>query len=276
MAAVQFRDYKAAISKARPLIHCITNHITNTDCANMVLAFGGRPIMAEHPAEVAEIVRSAAGLMMNLGNISDSRMAAIAAAGVTAAEQGLFSLLDLVGVGCSGLRYRFAREQLERAMPTVIKGNLSELKMLSGRPAAAVGVDAGSTEQISAGQLQECCGLLAEIARQQHCLVLATGVHDILTDGRVCYVIANGCGEMSRITGTGCMLGAVLTTFAAAAAASPEELPEVLAYGTAAFGICGEQALTGYPLGSGRVRLFDRADRITDQEIRERMRITRR
>ena len=33
-----------------PLIHCITHPIVVNDCANAVLALGGRPIMAEHPA----------------------------------------------------------------------------------------------------------------------------------------------------------------------------------------------------------------------------------
>ena len=34
---------------AQPLIHCITNPISIHDCANIILAAGGRPIMAEHP-----------------------------------------------------------------------------------------------------------------------------------------------------------------------------------------------------------------------------------
>lgn len=44
------------------LIHCITHPIVVNDCANAVLALGGRPIMAEHPAEVADISASAAAL----------------------------------------------------------------------------------------------------------------------------------------------------------------------------------------------------------------------
>lgn len=31
----------------KPLIHCITNHITINDCTNVVLAVGGKPIMSE-------------------------------------------------------------------------------------------------------------------------------------------------------------------------------------------------------------------------------------
>ena len=30
-----------------PLVHCITNYVTVNDCANMLLACGGSPIMAD-------------------------------------------------------------------------------------------------------------------------------------------------------------------------------------------------------------------------------------
>ena len=37
-----------------PLIHNITNYVTVNDCANMVLACGASPIMADDAAEVEE------------------------------------------------------------------------------------------------------------------------------------------------------------------------------------------------------------------------------
>lgn len=45
----------STIRQKQPLIHCITNPISINQCANAILALGGRPIMAEHPQEVAEI-----------------------------------------------------------------------------------------------------------------------------------------------------------------------------------------------------------------------------
>ncbi|MEG1501388.1 MAG: hydroxyethylthiazole kinase, partial [Clostridiales bacterium] len=35
------------VRKKSPIVHCITNYITANDCANMVLAAGGSPIMAD-------------------------------------------------------------------------------------------------------------------------------------------------------------------------------------------------------------------------------------
>ena len=37
---------RASLKEKRPLIHCITNPISINDCANAILAVGGRPIMS--------------------------------------------------------------------------------------------------------------------------------------------------------------------------------------------------------------------------------------
>ncbi len=44
----QLLEIKSKIKINQPLIHCITNPISINDCANIVLASGARPIMAEH------------------------------------------------------------------------------------------------------------------------------------------------------------------------------------------------------------------------------------
>ena len=44
-----------------PLIHCITNYVTAGDTANMLLAAGASPIMADDPSESAEITALAQG-----------------------------------------------------------------------------------------------------------------------------------------------------------------------------------------------------------------------
>ena len=41
--------------KKNPLIHNITNYVTVNDCANVVLACGASPIMADDQKVVAEI-----------------------------------------------------------------------------------------------------------------------------------------------------------------------------------------------------------------------------
>jgi len=48
-------EIRRTVKAEKPLIHCITNHISINDRANVVLAVGAKPIMAEHPAELPEI-----------------------------------------------------------------------------------------------------------------------------------------------------------------------------------------------------------------------------
>ena len=45
------------IRKKRPLLHCISNTVTANDCANLALALGASPMMAEAPEEAAETAR---------------------------------------------------------------------------------------------------------------------------------------------------------------------------------------------------------------------------
>ena len=112
---------------AQPLIHCITNPISIHDCANIILAAGGRPIMAEHPAEVAEITRNSHALALNLGNITDARMKSMPESLKIAASLHIPVMLDLVGTACSNLRYEFAQKLMNIHMPELLKGNMSEL-----------------------------------------------------------------------------------------------------------------------------------------------------
>ena len=54
----------------RPLIHCINNYVTANDVANLLLACGASPIMADEPEEVLESTARCAGLCLNLGTPS--------------------------------------------------------------------------------------------------------------------------------------------------------------------------------------------------------------
>ena len=43
------------VREKHPLIHNITNYVTVNDCANILLACGGSPIMSDAAEEVEEI-----------------------------------------------------------------------------------------------------------------------------------------------------------------------------------------------------------------------------
>ena len=45
------------LQRKRPLVHCITNYVTANDCANILLAIGASPIMADDPEETGRSLR---------------------------------------------------------------------------------------------------------------------------------------------------------------------------------------------------------------------------
>ena len=43
------------VRRISPLVHCITNYVTVNDCANVLLACGASPVMADDEREAEEI-----------------------------------------------------------------------------------------------------------------------------------------------------------------------------------------------------------------------------
>ena len=76
------------VREKSPLIHNITNYVTVNDCANMVLACGASPIMADDKEEVAEIQTICAGLNINIGTLNSRTIESMKIAGARANELG--------------------------------------------------------------------------------------------------------------------------------------------------------------------------------------------
>ena len=207
----QSENIRQKIRNLQPLIHCITNPISIHDCANIVLAAGGRPIMAEHPAEIEEITQTADALALNLGNITDARMESMPKALHTAAGNSIPVMLDLVGVACSRFRYEFAQKLMRIHMPSILKGNMSELLVMAGETAHTTGVEAGARDCLTEKNRNSLISLFQERAAQWNSVLLITGKEDMVVSADQCAFVRNGCETMSQITGTGCMLGMILS-----------------------------------------------------------------
>ena len=61
------------VRQKSPLVHNITNYVTVNDCANMLLACGGSPIMADDAGEAEEITAICGGLNINIGTLNQPR-----------------------------------------------------------------------------------------------------------------------------------------------------------------------------------------------------------
>ena len=126
------REYLERVRETSPLIHNITNYVTVNDCANILLACGGSPIMADDPEEAEEITSICGGLNINIGTLNQHTISAMVLAGRKANLCGHPVLLDPVGAGASSLRTETARKLLEEVDFAVIRGNISEIKALAG------------------------------------------------------------------------------------------------------------------------------------------------
>lgn len=270
------------IQQEAPLIHCITNPISINDCANILLAIGARPIMAEHPDEVAEITAIAKGLALNLGNITDARMASMKISAGAAKDKGIPFVLDLVGLSCSRLRQKYAKELLQIAVPDIIKGNISELRTLLGLPTTpGMGVEAGQKEMVTKENALEYARIFQKQAREYHTLLLATGPIDLVVSSEEAYIIANGSNALASITGTGCMnnvlAGACLAgVHGINSQATNNTLAAILS--CLLLGIAGENIQDIYlnqGPGSFHYSLMDSISKLTPQTIAQQCHITK-
>lgn len=270
------------IQQEAPLIHCITNPISINDCANILLAIGARPIMAEHPDEVAEITAIAKGLALNLGNITDARMASMKISAGAAKDKGIPFVLDLVGLSCSRLRQKYAKELLQIAVPDIIKGNISELRTLLGLPTTpGMGVEAGQKEMVTKENALEYAKIFQKQAREYHTLLLATGPIDLVVSSEEAYTIANGSNALASITGTGCMnnvlAGACLAgVHGISSQATNNTLAAILS--CLLLGIAGENIQDIYlnqGPGSFHYSLMDSISKLTPQTIAQQCNITK-
>lgn len=264
------------------LIHCITNPISMMQCANAVLALGSKPIMAEHPLEVREITRTSRALLLNLGNISDSRMEAMKISFDEAINCQIPVVIDAVGIACSKLRRDFLLEILEKwtakgnqRQILVIKGNYSEIKALHSKSYRGKGVDADENLDAESIALTS-----AELALKYHALVLSSGERDIVTDGEKTFFVNNGNSKMGLITGTGCMLGAICAEMLGRLDDEKTALMTIV-YACCFFGIAGELAFeersdSGKPVGNGSflIGLLDQISLLDETTVEKRKRVT--
>lgn len=227
------------VREKHPLIHNITNYVTVNDCANILLACGGSPIMADDVQEVEEITAICGGLNINIGTLNSRTISSMELAGKKANAQNHPVVLDPVGAGASRLRTETARRLLEEVKFTVIRGNISEIKTLASGSGTTKGVDADVADRVTEENLEKMTAFVKAFAEKTGAVIAVTGAIDIVADGKQAYCIRNGHPMMSSITGTGCQLSAMTAAYVTA---NPEHPLEAAAAAVCAMGLAGEIA----------------------------------
>ena len=232
-----FQECLHTLRRRNPLIHSITNYVTVNDCANILLASGASPIMADDPLEAAEITAGCSGLNLNMGTLSPSRVSAMLQAGKKANALGHPVVLDPVGVGASSFRRETARTLLHNLRFTAIRGNLSEILTLARGRGQCRGVDAA--DGIHRENLPEISRFAMGFSEEIGAIVIISGEIDLAADARQAFCIYNGSPMMRRVTGTGCQLSALTAAFLAA---NPQSPLEASAAAVCTMGVAGELA----------------------------------
>lgn len=261
----------AAVRRETPLVQCITNFVTVNDCANMILAAGGSPTMAEHPQEVQEAVRKARALVCNMG--ASDKAEAMLRAGREANRLGTPVVLDPVGAGGTQLRRDTVKRLLEEVHFSVIRGNASEIRYLAGQQTTGSGVDVSELDEITEENLSEAMKMASELAKRLDTVIAISGKIDVITDGRRTCVLRNGCATMARITGSGCMLTALIGAFCGA----NEDRFLAACSAMAAMGVSGEIAeekrlLHGTGNATFRNDLIDAVFNLTEEQLEKGVR----
>jgi hydroxyethylthiazole kinase len=256
----EIADLLLKIKNKKPLVHHITNYVTVNDCANITLAIGASPVMADDIGEVEEMVSFASSLVINIGTLNVRSIESMIAAGRGARAKGIPIIFDPVGVGATQLRTATAKRIIEAVHPSVIRGNMSEIKSLAGLNADIKGVDSIAGEEDGEK-------VARQLSQELDCVIAITGKQDIIAQGdRVCR-IDNGQAILSQVTGTGCMATSLVACFCGVA----PDLFVGAAGGIMAMGLAGElskQSLqTGDGIGTFRVRLFDAVGSMTAADI---------
>lgn len=236
---IMFKEMLENVRQSMPLIHNITNYVTVNDCANILLACGGSPIMADDIGEVEEITSICGGLNINIGTLNGRTIPAMLAAGKKANELGHPVVLDPVGAGASNLRTSTALKLLAEIRFTVIRGNISEIKTLALGSGSTKGVDADVADSVTEENLDQAAAFAKDFSKKTGAVIAITGAIDIVADEEKAYCIRNGHADMSKITGTGCQLSAMTAAYVTA---NQDCVTDAVAAAVCVMGVCGERA----------------------------------
>lgn len=253
-----------------PLVHNITNYVTVNDVANVLLAAGGSPIMSDDADDVEDITSICGGLNINIGTLNKNTIPSMFLAGKKANELGHIVLLDPVGAGASRLRTDTANRLMREVRFDAVRGNISEIKTLCTGSGTTKGVDADAVDAVTEANLDDGVQLVKAFAQKTGCIIAVTGAIDLVSDGERCWCIRNGRAEMSRITGTGCQLSALMTAFLVA---NPDRKLDAAAAAVCMMGLAGEIGWANMQPGDGnstyRNRIIDAIFNMTGDALEE-------
>lgn len=266
---MEIGNWLKQVQAKRPLVHNITNLVVTNAAANTLLAIGASPVMAYAHEEVADMARIAAALSLNMGTLDPNVVTAMRIAGSAANSAGVPIVFDPVGVGATPYRTETAKQLADELQLTVLRGNAGEIGLMVGAGGQVVGVD-------SSGAGDTLPQAMKEYASVHNTIVVATGEHDLVTDGTSVWKLSNGHPLLATITGSGCSLTALLGAFIGVVekGSNLTAYAEAVIAGITCMNVAGEiAAKTAGGPGTFQAALFDALYGLTEADVHERARI---
>ncbi|WP_062078478.1 hydroxyethylthiazole kinase [Demequina globuliformis] len=250
-------DVLEAVRSQVPLIQSITNAVTVELVANVTIALGATPAMVDIVGEAGPFASVASAVHINIGTPHAEQRQAMVEAADAAVASATPWVLDPVAVGMLPVRTALAQDLLSRR-PSIIRGNASEIIALAGVGAGGRGVD-------SEDAVEDAEAAARALARATGGAVAVSGPVDLIVDADRTARIAGGHILLTRITGGGCALGAVM---AACVAVHPEPF-EAAAAASDIYGQAAERAaVVAAGPGDFRTRLLDSLASIPAAQLR--------
>lgn len=195
------------LRKEKPLVVCITNDVVKPLTANSLLAIGASPIMSGEKSEAADLLKHAGALLINIGTCSVDKVLLYKEMIYYANQNEIPVVLDPVGYGASKFRRNLVDMLLRDYDFALVKGNAGEILALSGQEVTAKGVDS-----VTEGNTLEISKAAYEVLKVP---ILTTGEIDAYTDDKNSITLHNGHSYQELVTGSGCVLGALICAFLA-------------------------------------------------------------
>lgn len=202
----QINNLITQIKNRQPLIMNLTNYVTMDFIANGLLSLGASPIMLQSVQEIDDLLKATSAVVINIGTLDDAFIELCEQVCQKANRLNIPIVLDPAGAGASQYRTNTCLNLLKRYKFCVIRGNASEILALSGSHHNTKGVD---TTIATASAIES-----GKILSSQHKVVIAiTGKSDAVIDENHVCLFERGSSVMPFITGSGCLLSAVIGAF---------------------------------------------------------------
>ncbi|MGN8845169.1 hydroxyethylthiazole kinase [Niallia sp. HCP3S3_B10] len=247
-----------------PLIHNITNVVVTNFTANGLLALGASPVMAYAKEEVADMATVADALVLNIGTLTAGNVESMIIAGKAANVANTPVILDPVGAGATRYRTESVHRIMKEVDITLLRGNAAEIANVAGIKAEVRGVDS-----VNVHDNRE---IALEASKLLQVPVVITGEQDVVSVNGKLTLVGNGHEMLTKVTGTGCLLSAILGAFIAVEG-------DILLSSTSAlvtYGIAAELAFEKTKEdgpGSFQMELLNRLAKINEADVKKWMKV---